>query len=206
MEEAEFDCSLLLQTKELISEIELLEEEVANREQHVLSLYRNIFEQCVSQSSSQQSSTKASPAHSKNLPRKHPSIISSAFCSSKKFPLRPFKALIGSGESGKRTSKKEHALPFAGKTEVHFEKPYPNSTKVSSHFLCSIFKKCIQNHDFCLRKRYIIPLALIINVYKIKPLIASKFFSKLFFFHGIRAYTIVTSYKSHVHKFIQHML
>ncbi|VVA36928.1 PREDICTED: electron transporter [Prunus dulcis] len=32
-----------VQTKELISEIELLEEEVANREQHVLSLYRSIF-------------------------------------------------------------------------------------------------------------------------------------------------------------------
>ena len=29
--------------KELITEIELLEEEVANREHHVLSLYRNIF-------------------------------------------------------------------------------------------------------------------------------------------------------------------
>ncbi|KAK9275452.1 hypothetical protein L1049_022719 [Liquidambar formosana] len=33
--------------KDLIAEIELLEEEVANREQHVLTLYRSIFEHCV---------------------------------------------------------------------------------------------------------------------------------------------------------------
>ncbi|PQQ06828.1 uncharacterized protein Pyn_27217 [Prunus yedoensis var. nudiflora] len=36
-------ASLEKDTKELISEIELLEEEVANCEQHVLSLYRSIF-------------------------------------------------------------------------------------------------------------------------------------------------------------------
>ncbi|KAJ0105600.1 hypothetical protein Patl1_18471 [Pistacia atlantica] len=51
------------QTKELIAEIELLEEEVANREQHVLSLYRSIFEHCVSRPPSEQSSGVASPAH-----------------------------------------------------------------------------------------------------------------------------------------------
>ncbi|KAL6007801.1 hypothetical protein ACLOJK_033303 [Asimina triloba] len=82
------------QTRELVEEIELLEEEVANREQHVLTLYRNIFEQCASGPPSQQNSVVASPVHmKKNEVRKHPSIISSAFCSSKKFPLEPFQVL-----------------------------------------------------------------------------------------------------------------
>ena len=54
---------LFLQTKELIAEIELLEEEIANREQHVLSLYRSIFDQCVSGPSSGQSSGISSPFH-----------------------------------------------------------------------------------------------------------------------------------------------
>ncbi|KAM0880972.1 hypothetical protein ACQ4PT_033224 [Festuca glaucescens] len=56
------------QTKELIAEIELLEEEIANREQHVLTLYRSIFDQCVSGPSSGQSSGISSPAHAKSLP------------------------------------------------------------------------------------------------------------------------------------------
>ncbi|TQD82920.1 hypothetical protein C1H46_013564 [Malus baccata] len=47
-------------TKELISEIELLEEEVANREQHVLSLYKSIFEQCISRAPSELNSVVAS--------------------------------------------------------------------------------------------------------------------------------------------------
>ncbi|KAL5728331.1 hypothetical protein ACHQM5_001428 [Ranunculus cassubicifolius] len=82
-----------VQTKELIAEIELLEEEVANREQHVLSLYRSIFENSVSNVPSRQTSGMTSPAHSKTEGRKHP-IISSTFCSSsKKFPLQPFHAL-----------------------------------------------------------------------------------------------------------------
>ncbi|KAL5227186.1 hypothetical protein ABZP36_015451 [Zizania latifolia] len=78
-------------TKELIAEIELLEEEIANREQHVLTLYRSIFDQCVSGPSSGQSSGISSPAHTKSVnsrARRHPSIISSAFCSSKKLPLQ----------------------------------------------------------------------------------------------------------------------
>lgn len=91
------------QTKELLSEIELLEEEVANREQHVLSLYRSIFEHCVSRAPSEQSSSLTSPAHAKNGARKHPSIISSAFCSSKKFTLRPLQALVSVNDSKKRT-------------------------------------------------------------------------------------------------------
>ncbi|KAG5102433.1 hypothetical protein JHK84_047402 [Glycine max] len=62
------------QTKDLIAEIELLEEEVINREQQVLSLYRSIFEQCVSRSTSQQSSAVASPAHTRQGSRKHPKL------------------------------------------------------------------------------------------------------------------------------------
>ncbi|PKA64160.1 hypothetical protein AXF42_Ash005173 [Apostasia shenzhenica] len=89
------------QTRDLIAEIELLEEEIANREQHVLTLYRSIFEQCISAPSSRQSSGTTSPAQTKNTARKHPSIISSAFCSSKKFSLQPFQVLASMKGSGK---------------------------------------------------------------------------------------------------------
>ncbi|KAG9452276.1 hypothetical protein H6P81_005180 [Aristolochia fimbriata] len=92
------------QTKELIHEIELLEEEVANREQHILSLYRSIFDQCLSGAPSEQSSVVTSPAHTKHEARKHPSIISSSFCSSKKFPLQSFQALSSSKDNGKKSS------------------------------------------------------------------------------------------------------
>ncbi|KAA8522216.1 hypothetical protein F0562_012889 [Nyssa sinensis] len=122
------------QTKELVAEIDLLEEEVANREQHVLSLYRSIFEHCVSRPSSEQTSSMTSPAHTKNESRKHPSIISSSFCSSKKFPLRPFQALASINDSGKRTlllqSKTRHASLFGGKTNIHFEKTSSDHVKV----------------------------------------------------------------------------
>ncbi|KAL5571200.1 hypothetical protein UlMin_020797 [Ulmus minor] len=64
---------------ELITEIESLEEEVANREQQVLSLYRNVFEHCVSRTPCEQNSSVASPAHPKHESRKHPSVISSYF-------------------------------------------------------------------------------------------------------------------------------
>uniref|UniRef100_A0A452YW84 DUF547 domain-containing protein n=4 Tax=Aegilops tauschii subsp. strangulata TaxID=200361 RepID=A0A452YW84_AEGTS len=93
------------QTKELIAEIELLEEEIANREQHVLSLYRSIFDQCVSGPSSGQSSGISSPAHAKSISsrtrRRQSSIISSAFCSSKKLPLQPFHIMTSVSESGR---------------------------------------------------------------------------------------------------------
>ncbi|THG06723.1 hypothetical protein TEA_029506 [Camellia sinensis var. sinensis] len=122
------------QTKELIVEIELLEEEVANREQHVLSLYRSIFEQCVSRPTSGKNSGMTSPAHTKNESRKHPSIISSAFCSAKKFPLRPFQALTSINDSGKRTlpsqSRARHAPLLTGKSNNHFEKTRSNPGKV----------------------------------------------------------------------------
>ncbi|XP_059641684.1 uncharacterized protein LOC132283702 isoform X2 [Cornus florida] len=122
------------QTKELIAEIELLEEEVANREQHVLTLYRSIFEHCASRPPSAQSSGMASPAHTKNESRKHPSIISSAFCSSKKFPLRPFQTLASINDLGKRTlllqSKTRHASLSGSKTNIHFEKTFSDHVKV----------------------------------------------------------------------------
>lgn len=117
------------QTKELIAEIQLLEEEVANREQRVLSLYRGIFEQCVSRPPS----VMSSPAHTVSESRKHPTIISSAFCSSKKFPLRPF-ALICINDSGKRTlplqSKTRHASLLSGKDNHCIEKTRSNHGKV----------------------------------------------------------------------------
>ncbi|KAK4800446.1 hypothetical protein SAY86_020933 [Trapa natans] len=119
-------------TKELIAEIELLEEEVANREQHVLSLYRSIFEQCASQPSSQQSSGVTSPAHIKHVTRKHPSIISSAFCSSKNFPLRPLRSLISLDNSEKRAPRKSQAPPPTRKNaELHFEKACPNPARAT---------------------------------------------------------------------------
>ncbi|XP_017635462.1 uncharacterized protein LOC108477432 [Gossypium arboreum] len=117
------------QTKELIAEIELLEEEVANREQHVLSLYRSVFDQCVSRQPSEQSSGKASPAHMKHASRKHPSVISSAFCSSKKFPLKPWQALVSTNDSGKRISRSIDASQFCGKNDILFDKTSSHSVK-----------------------------------------------------------------------------
>lgn len=111
----------LAQTKDLISEIELLEEEVANREQHVLSLYRSIFENCVSKPSSQQNSVTASPAHGKHESRKHPSIISSAFCSSRKFPLGPLQP-FSVNDLGKRTSNAGPNSLFGGKSDISMGK------------------------------------------------------------------------------------
>lgn len=113
------------QTKELIADIELLEEEVANREQHVLSLYRSVFEECISRPSSEQSSVMTSPAHNKVESRKHPSIISSAFCSSKKFPLPTFQALATINDLGKRNlshSKSRHASFYSSKANAHIQK------------------------------------------------------------------------------------
>ncbi|KAK6947566.1 protein of unknown function DUF547 [Dillenia turbinata] len=122
------------QTKELIAEIELLEEEVANREQHVLSLYRSIFDNCVSRPPSEQCSGLSSPAHTKNEGRKHPSIISSAFCSSKKFPLQPLQALVSIKDSGRSTfmlhSKTRHVSLLNGKANTQFEKTCSVPNKV----------------------------------------------------------------------------
>ncbi|XP_010264345.1 PREDICTED: uncharacterized protein LOC104602375 isoform X2 [Nelumbo nucifera] len=123
------------QTKELIAEIELLEEEIANREKHVLSLYRSMFDQCSSATPSGQSSNITSPAHAKNEVRKHPSIISSAFCSSsKKFRLQPFEVLASAMESRKKNvllhSKTRHVSLLTGKTDIHMENNYSDPIKV----------------------------------------------------------------------------
>lgn len=134
------------QTKELISEIEHLEEEVTNREQHVLSLYRTIFEHCASRPTSAQSSGMASPAHMKHDSRKqrHPSVISSAFCSSKKFPLRSFQALVSNNDLGKRNSlsqsKSRLASVLSGNTNIQFENIYSNPAKVTTMEKTSVIR------------------------------------------------------------------
>ena len=121
------------QTRELIQEIELLEEEVVNREQHVLSLYRSIFDQCLSRPPSEQSSVMTSPAHTKkNENRRHPSIISSTFCSSKKFPLQHFQVLASKEDSRKKVlqSKTRHASLLSGKTNIQIDGNCSDPTKV----------------------------------------------------------------------------
>ncbi|KAK9716356.1 hypothetical protein RND81_06G228000 [Saponaria officinalis] len=115
------------QTKELISEIELLEEEVANREQRVLTLYRSIFEKSVSRPPSEQSSGMASPAHAKAKIRKHPSIISSAFCSSNNFPFRAFSL---KSASDNRDSRNRNASLCTGKMDIHHRKSSSTVIKV----------------------------------------------------------------------------
>ncbi|KAI4370007.1 hypothetical protein MLD38_018395 [Melastoma candidum] len=108
-------------TKELIAEIEALEEEVADKEKQVLLLYRAIFEQCISQPSSEKSSSVTSPVHARNMAaRKHPMIISSSFCSSKKFPLRPLQALISDRVRGDLRTGNES--PISHGKEVQLEK------------------------------------------------------------------------------------
>lgn len=125
--------SEIAETKEIIQEIELLEKEVANREQHVLSLYRSIFDQCLSTAPSEQSSVMTSPAHTKNEVKKHPSIISSTFCSSKKFPLHSLQVLTSRRDSGKKNmlqSKTRHASLFGGKTNIHNSGNFSDTMKV----------------------------------------------------------------------------
>ncbi|XP_065004433.1 uncharacterized protein LOC103977678 isoform X3 [Musa acuminata AAA Group] len=87
--------------RELTAEIELFEEEIANREQHALSLYRSIFDQCISQPVSAHNSGMASPVHSSRGARKHPRIILSSFCSSKKFQFQPFQVLSSIEDAGR---------------------------------------------------------------------------------------------------------
>lgn len=73
------------QTKELLTEISVLEEEVTNREQYILSLYRNIFDQCIVGSLSTQNSNKTSPAHANYEDKNLPSMISRTLCTPSKF-------------------------------------------------------------------------------------------------------------------------
>ncbi|XP_020519658.1 uncharacterized protein LOC18428848 isoform X1 [Amborella trichopoda] len=110
------------QTWELITEIELLEKEVANREQQVLTLYRSIFDQCISGVPSKQSSGMSSPVRAKPEARRHPSIISSAFCSSKNFHSQPFHILSSIKDPGKKNvlkkSKTRNASQLSSKVET----------------------------------------------------------------------------------------
>lgn len=114
----------------MIAEIESLEEEVTNREQHVLSLYRSVFEHSVSRPPSEQNSGVASPAHPKHESRKHPSIISSAFCSSKKFTFRPLQALVSIDDPGKRPTKTVQAQLSAGRAHIDSAKIFSGPPKV----------------------------------------------------------------------------
>ncbi|MCL7037315.1 hypothetical protein MKW94_025634 [Papaver nudicaule] len=122
------------QATELIAEIELLEEEVANREHYVLSLYRNIFDNCSSGASTEPSSGMTSPAHSKDA-RKHPSVISSAFCSSsKKIPLHTFQFLTSIKDCKKKNvplrSRTKHASMLGGRSNLHIGNTGPDPNKV----------------------------------------------------------------------------
>ncbi|PWA51863.1 hypothetical protein CTI12_AA454410 [Artemisia annua] len=123
------------QTKELIAEIELLEEEVVNREQHVLTLYRTVFEQCVSHPSSGQGSVITSPAHPKKESRKHPTIISSTFCSSKSFPFLKFHTLS--------TMKTRHASAFHTKANNSYETATSDNNKRKGNPV-AYEKPCVQ--------------------------------------------------------------
>jgi hypothetical protein len=123
----------------------MLEEEIANREQHVLSLYRSIFEECTSLPTSSQSSGVTSPAHAKV--RKHPSVISSSFCSSKKFPLQHLQVLTSIKESMKGGGSGNCVGSMRSKIRCEFS----GSAKVSFSWKC-ICKKS-QRVVFKLRRK-----------------------------------------------------
>ncbi|WJX60469.1 hypothetical protein P8452_45673 [Trifolium repens] len=129
------------QTKDLIAEIELLEEEVTSREQHVLAMYRSIFEQCASRPPSEQNSSVASPAHTKHESRKHPSVISSAFCSSKNFPLRPLQALVSNNDLKNRIFGSRHAPLSSGKGKDYFGRTCPDHSATKVHEKCFPIEK-----------------------------------------------------------------
>ncbi|KAI7749691.1 hypothetical protein M8C21_008911 [Ambrosia artemisiifolia] len=139
------------QTKELITEIQLLEEEVMNREQHVLSLYRTMFEQCVSRPSSAQGSLLTSPAHAiaKKESRKHPTIISNTFCSSKNFPFWKFHALSTINVPGKGNllqSKSRNASLPSSKANDYFESTCSNDIKIKGNPLATDKQLTLKDH------------------------------------------------------------
>ncbi|KAI3926974.1 hypothetical protein MKX01_032889 [Papaver californicum] len=105
------------QATELIAEIELLEEEVANREHYVLSFYRNIFDHCSSGASTQPSSGMTSPAHSKDKIPLHTFqfLTSIKDCKKKKVPLR---------------SKTNHASTLGGQITLHIGNTGSDPNKV----------------------------------------------------------------------------
>ncbi|KAK3153282.1 hypothetical protein QOZ80_2BG0170200 [Eleusine coracana subsp. coracana] len=140
------------QTKELIAEIELLEEEIANREQHVLTLYRSIFDQCMSGPPSGQSSGISSPAHTKSISsrtRRHPSIISSAFCSSKKLPLQPFHIMASVSESGRTKNMLKAKIKhdsFSSETLDINPTPFPPDLKKLPYSGSSSLARTLKEH------------------------------------------------------------
>lgn len=91
-----------MQASELITEISMLEEEVTNREQYILSLYRNIFDQCVVGSLSTQNSSKTSPAHANYEDKNLPSTISRTLCTTSKFP--PPQHYVSSSNQGSQNT------------------------------------------------------------------------------------------------------
>ncbi|KAL0446324.1 UNVERIFIED_CONTAM: hypothetical protein Slati_1760300 [Sesamum latifolium] len=113
----------------------------------MFSLYRSIFENCVSQPTSEHSSVVTSPAHAKTESRKHPSIISSAFCSSIKFRLRKLDSLVTVHDSAKRSflqTKTRHASLVNAKDDMHFEKSCMDHVK--ARILFYLFDYAILNH------------------------------------------------------------
>ncbi|KAH9301417.1 hypothetical protein KI387_013000 [Taxus chinensis] len=97
------------QTRELLTEIAMLEEEVSNREQHVLSLYRNVFDHFIAGSSSTQNSNSASPAHVKHEDKNLPSTISKALCTPNKFASPQHRRQVStSTQSSQNTNTKLH--------------------------------------------------------------------------------------------------
>ncbi|KAK1435927.1 hypothetical protein QVD17_01700 [Tagetes erecta] len=138
-------------TKELIAEIQLLEEEVMNREQHVLSLYRTIYEQRASRPSSGEGSVLTSPAHAiaKRESRKHPTIISSTFCSSRSFPFRKFHALSTINAPGKGNlsqSKTKNCSLSSSKANSYFESRRSNNIKMKENPSATVKQLTLKDH------------------------------------------------------------
>ena len=100
----------------MIAEIELLAKEFINREQQVLSVYMSVFEQCVSRSTSQQSSVVSSPAHTRQ--------------GSKKFPLRTLQGLVSNNDLRNKIFGSNHAPLSRGEGNNYFKKTCSNSTNV----------------------------------------------------------------------------
>jgi hypothetical protein len=70
----------------------------------------------------------ASPAHTKHESRKHPIVISSTFCSSKNFPLRPLQALVSNNDLKNRIFGSRHAPLSSGKGKDYFGRTCSDST------------------------------------------------------------------------------
>ncbi|XP_050377123.1 uncharacterized protein LOC126794447 isoform X2 [Argentina anserina] len=66
----------------------------------------------------------------KNGSRKHPSVISSAFCSAKNFPFRHFRTLVATDDWGKKTSKTSHTPLSSSKSDTDYAKTRSNLSKV----------------------------------------------------------------------------